>query len=128
MSSRLLLSAVLTAPIARRNRRDDGRLFGVAVVTDDVQGERRTWTVFVNSTELIESFERLKIGEPVAITGPFTIKLEGERLVHRITADAIVGARKQRKKRDKTESAAIDPDDAPKEESPKEWLNDAIPF
>ncbi len=128
MSSRLLLSAVLTAPIARRARRDDGRLFGVAAVTDDVQGEPRTWTVFVNSTELIEGFERLKIGEPVAITGPFTVKLEGARLVHRVSADAIVGARKQRKKRHKTEAAAINPDDAPVDENQKEWLNDAVPF
>jgi hypothetical protein len=128
MSSRLLLSGVVTSPVVRRNRRDDGRLFGVASVTDDVQGEPRTWTVFVNSTELIEGFERLKIGEPVAITGPFTVKLEGAGLVHRITADAIVGARKPRKKRDKTEAAAIDPEDAPKDENQKEWLNDAIPF
>jgi hypothetical protein len=126
MSSRLLLSAVLTAPIARRNRRDDGRIFGVAAVTDDVQGEPRTWVVFVNNAELIESFERLKLGEPVVIAGPFTIKLEGERLIHRISADAIIGARKQRKKRDKAEAAAIDPEDAPKDESQRAWLNDGL--
>jgi hypothetical protein len=125
MSSRLLLSGVLDAPIVRRNRRDDGRVFGVATVVDDVQGESRLWTVFVNNPELIASFERLKVGEPLAIAGPFSIKLEGTRLVHRITADAIIGARKQRKKRNKTDAPAIDPNDAPKE------LNDdldGLPF
>jgi hypothetical protein len=127
MSSRLLLSGVLTAPIVRRNRRDDGRLFGVAFVNDDVQGQPRAWTVFVNIGELIDAFERLKVGEPLAISGPFTVKIEGERTVYRITADAILGARKQRKKRNKTE-ATIDPDDAPKEENQKEWISDAIPF
>lgn len=128
MSARLLLSGHLTAPITRRNRRDDGRLFGVATVADEAQGELRTWIVFVNRVEIIERFERLKCGEPVAISGPFTVKLDGERIIHRLTADAVVGARKERKKR-KTEAGAIDPDDAPKDEN-QEGLefDDLVPF
>jgi hypothetical protein len=128
MSARLLLSGHLTAPIIRRNRRDDGRLFGVATVTDEAQGELRTWIVFVNRVEIIERFERLKCGEPVAISGPFTVKLDGERIIHRLTADAVVGARKERKKR-KYEARAIDPDDAPKDENQEGFeFNDSVPF
>jgi hypothetical protein len=40
----------------------------------------------------------------------------------------MVGARKQPKKRKKTEAPALDPDDAPQDENQKEWLNDPIPF
>jgi hypothetical protein len=130
MSSRLLLSGTLAAPIARHNRRDDGRLFGVTTIRDDVSNESRLWTVFVNRVELIERFERLKPGEPVAIAGPFSVKLDGTRLVHRISADAVIGARKERKKLGATESAAaVDPNDAPKDDrdggAP---LDDPIPF
>ena len=130
MSSRLLLAGTLAAPIARHNRRDDGRLFGVTTVRDNISNESRLWTVFINTVELIERFERLKTGEPVAIAGPFSVKLDGTRLVHRISADAVIGARKERKTRGATEAAAtIDPIDAPKDDSDGgEPLDDPIPF
>jgi hypothetical protein len=129
MTARLLLSGHLTAPITRRNRRDDGRLFGIAAVTDEAQGEARAWTVFVNNLEVIERFERLKLGEPLAISGPFTVKLNGQRIVHRITAESIIGARKERKKRAKGEAACIDASDAPKDEDTKGFaFDDALPF
>lgn len=128
MSARLLLAGYLRAPISRRNRRDDGRVFGVATVADDAQGESRNWIVFVNDPELIERFERLKLGEPLAISGPFTVKLDGQRIVHRITAEVVVGARKERKKRAKAEIASIDPGDAPKDDTKGFEFDDAIPI
>jgi hypothetical protein len=129
MTARLLLSGHLTAPITRRNRRVDGRVFGVATVADEAQGEPCAWTVFVNNLELIERFERLKLGEPIAISGPFTVKLSDQRIIHRITAEAIIGARKERKKRAKGEAAAIDASDAPADEETKGFaFDDALPF
>ena len=84
MTSRLLLSGILTAPIVRRTRRGDGRLFGVATLRDSDRGEPRTWIVFVNDPALIETFEAMKDGEPIAIAGPFSVAADGARLVHRI--------------------------------------------
>jgi hypothetical protein len=127
MTSRLLLSGILTAPIVRRTRRDDGRPFGVATVRDSDRGEPRAWIVFVNDQALIETFEAKKGGEPIAIAGPFTIVMENARLVHRITADAIVGARKGRKKRAKGDLLfAVDPEDAPDDLTGE--FNDPLPF
>lgn len=128
--SRLLLSCVLAAPIKRCNRRDDGRLFGVALVRDSDRGEPRAWVVFVNDAELIERFERLKDGEPVAIAGPFSVRIDGERLIYRITADALIGARKDRKKRAKKEPGGeADLDDAPKDDNAAgRPFDDALPF
>jgi hypothetical protein len=127
MTSRLLLSGLLTAPIVRRTRRDDGRLFGIATIQDTDRGEPRTWVVFVNNLELIERFEHLKDGEPVAISGPFSISADEARLVYRVTAEALIGARKERKKRSKSERIeAVDPDPAPKEE--EKPFDDALPF
>jgi hypothetical protein len=126
MTSRLLLSGFLTAPIVRRTRRGDGRLFGIAMIQDTDRGEPRTWVVFVNDLQLIERFEHLKDGEPVSISGPFSISVDEARLVYRVTAEALIGARKERKKRSKSEPiGAVDPDDAPKEERP---FDDALPF
>ena len=108
----------------RRTRRDDGRLFGIATIRDTDRGEPRTWVVFVNDLQLIERFEHLKDGEPVAISGPFSVGADEARLVYRVTAEALIGARKERKKRSRSEP--IDPDDAPKgEERP---FDGALPF
>jgi hypothetical protein len=124
MTARLLLSGFIAAPIVRRNRRDDGSPFGVATVRDTDRGEPRSWVVFVNDVGLIEKFESFKDGEPIAVAGPFTVTYDGSRLVHRITADAIVSARKQRKKRGSSaENLDVDPNDAPKNDD-----NDGRPF
>jgi hypothetical protein len=130
MTSRLLLSAVLATPIVRRHRRDDGRLFGVATLRDADRGEVRTWTVFVNDVSLIEKFEALRAGEPIAISGPFNVTADDARLVFRITADALVSGRKQRKKRSiSTEIPDADPSDAPKDDEAGEGpFNDPLPF
>ncbi len=126
MTSRLLLSGIPTAPIVRRTRRGDGRLFGVATLRDSDRGEPRTWIVFVNDPALIETFEAMKDGEPIAIAGPFSVAADGARLVHRITADAIVGARKARKKRAKGDPLfAVDPEDAPDDATGE--FNDPLP-
>ena len=113
MTSRLLLSGILAGPIVRRTRRKDGRPFAVATVRDTDRGEPRTWTVFVNDLAIIENFEAIKDGEPIAIAGPFSVTVIGARPVHRVTADAIVGARKVRKKRAKGDPLiAVDHEDA----------------
>jgi hypothetical protein len=130
MNSRLLLSGFIAAPIVRRNRRDGGNLFGVATVRDTDRGEPRSWVVFVNDIGLIEKFEAFKDGEPIAIAGPFSVTHDGGRLIHRVTADAIVSARKQRKKRgSQPENLDADPNDAPKnDEFGGRPLNDPLPF
>ncbi len=139
MTSRTLLNCVLEKPLVRRNRRDDGRVFGVATARDTDRGEPRTWTIFVNDPDLIEKFEALKTGEPVAIAGAFNIGLNGSRILYRITADAFVGARKQRKKRGAKEVDPVDdPDDPPPDQEapgaqstqagPDPRTNAAVPF
>ena len=129
MTSRILLSAVLVGALARRDRRDDGRLFGVATLRDTDRGKSRTWTVFVNDVELIERLEKLKDGEPVAIAGPFSVTADGDRLVHRISADEIIGARKERKKRSKNDACtAADPEDAPKDDAEGRPFDDGLTF
>ena len=129
MTSRILLSAVIQGSVARRNRRDDGRLFAVATVRDFDRLEPRTWTVFVNDLAINERLEAVKDGEPVAIAGPFSVTADGDRLTYRVTCDAIIGVRKQRKKRGPSpETPAVDPDDAPKEGDAGRPFNDDLPF
>jgi hypothetical protein len=129
MSSRILLSCY-AAPIKRCYRRDDGRLFGVLTASDTDRGSPRPWTVYVNDAELLKKFEKLKAGEPISISGPFSVTLNGERLVYRVTADALISARKERKKRAKQETVGeVDPNDAPKDDdSGGRPFDDDLPF
>jgi hypothetical protein len=66
MSSRLLLSGTLANPATRRKRRSDGAIFAIVRIRDTDRGERREWTCFINDPTLIEHFEELRAGEPVA--------------------------------------------------------------
>jgi hypothetical protein len=85
--------------------------------------------VFVNDPALIARFEAIKDGEPVAIAGPFSVTADGGRLNYRVTADAIVGARRQRKKRAPSpDTPAVDPDDAPKDDDAGRPFDDDLPF
>jgi hypothetical protein len=116
MSSRVLLSATLSAPLVRRHRRDNGRPISVATVRDTDRGEPRIWTVFANDPDILAKFETPKSGEPIAIAGPFTVTVERGRLVHKLSADSIVTARKGRTKRKDNPLLAVDPNEAPKDD------------
>jgi hypothetical protein len=74
--------------------------------------------VYANDPFVIEKFESLKDGEPVAICGPFCVSTNGSsRLIYKINADAIVGARKTKtRKKGKSAPPDADPDDAPKDD------------
>ena len=90
MSSATLLSGVLTSAAVRRKRQADGRLYAVADVRDTDRGGQRYWRVYLNDLELIERVEEMRVGEPIAISGPFYFSVEGTRIVHRITAEALI--------------------------------------
>jgi hypothetical protein len=126
MTSRLLLAGVLTSAAVRRKRLADGAIFAVAKVRDTDRGMARTWTLFVNDPVIIEQIEEMRVGEPLAIAGPFSVA--GERdLEFRITAEALVDTKRRRKpkgqisKESRTESTELDL-------APHEGPNDEIPF
>ena len=122
MTSRVLLSAILASPAVRRKRRADGVVFATARVRDSDRGMARTWTVFANDLTVIELLEDMRVGEPIAIAGPFTVA--GDQ--YRISAESVVDAKRRKKpkgliaKESRTESAELDL--APRE------FNDDIPF
>jgi hypothetical protein len=128
MSSRLLLTGVLAGAAVRRKRRDDGAIFAVAKIRDTDRHSTRTWTAFANDPELIELLEGLRVGEPIAISGPFSVNIAGSEreptIEHRITIDALLDTKRRRKpkgaiaKEQRIESDELDL--AP--------LNDALPF
>jgi hypothetical protein len=125
MSSRVLLSAVLTSAAIRRKRRADGAIFAIAKVRDTDRGLSRTWTVFANDLSVIGALEEMRLGEPICIAGPFTVA--GERdLEYRISAESVIDVKRRKKpkgqisKESRIESSELDL--APHE------LNDDIPF
>lgn len=126
--SRMLLSGVTAGAFVRRARRVDGKIFAVGTIRDSDRGEPRYWTVFANDPAVIEKLEKLKGGEPVALSGPFSVTVEGARLVYRLTADSIVTARKGRTKRKDNPLLAVDPAEAPKDDDASEVINDDLPF
>jgi hypothetical protein len=73
MTSRLLLSGTLAAAALRRHRKADGAIFAVCKVRDTDRGSLRFWTVFANDLTVIEHLEEMRVGEPIAIAGPFTV-------------------------------------------------------
>jgi hypothetical protein len=125
MTSRVLLSAVLTSAAIRRKRRADGAIFAIAKVRDTDRGLSRTWTVFANDLTVIETLEEMRVGEPITIAGPFSVAAERE-IEFRITAEALVDTKRRKKpkgqisKESRIESSELDL--APHE------LNDDIPF
>ena len=137
MSSRILVIGELHRALVRRTRRDDRRVFGVLTIRDTDRMESRTWTAFVNDIELIEAIERLRTGEPIGVSGPFSFRISGTAEVpeieHRVTVNAIVDTRPRKAKTKtairKEQSEKSDEDDlAPTAPEYGEALNDAIPF
>jgi hypothetical protein len=125
MTSRILLSAVLASVAARRKRRSDGAVFAVCKVRDSDRGSPRFWTVFANDLTVIEMLEGIRVGEPIAIAGPFSVV--GERdLEYRISAESVIDTKRRKKpkgliaKESRIESDELDL--APHE------LDDEIPF
>jgi hypothetical protein len=125
LTSRVLLSAVLTSAAIRRKRRADGAIFAIAKVRDTDRGMARAWTVFANDLTVIEMLEGIRVGEPIAVAGPFTVA--GEREIEfRITAESVIDVRRRKKrkgeiaKEERVESAELDlaPHDGPNDEIP----------
>jgi hypothetical protein len=127
MTSRVLLSGVLASPAVRRKRRADGAVFAIAKIRDTDRGLSRTWTLFINDPVLIEQIEEMRVGEPIAVAGPFSVAAERD-LEYRISADALIDTKRRKKpkgqiaKESRIESAEID--FAPQNGG----FNDAIPF
>jgi hypothetical protein len=133
MTSRTLIAATLETPVVRRNRKSDGGLFAVAKIIDRDRNETRRWTVFINDQELIEQVEALRIGEPLAITGPFYVvpAANGADTEYRITCQKLLDTRPPRKsKTAKAREARVKSDewdDAPKESATADF-DDPLPF
>ena len=93
------------------------------------------WTAFANDPTLIEQFEGLRVGEPIAVTGPFSVVIAGSerepKIEHRISAEALVTTKRRGKpkgqiaKEARTESGELD--FAPRS-SIEEGLNDDLSF
>ena len=134
MSSLLQLSAVLTGAAVRRTRKSDGALFAIARAQDRDRHERRDWTIFVNDLALIEVFEEMRVGEPIAVTGPFSFTIDptgqDPEIAYRISAHAILGGKRKRKSkkaiRAEERIASDEADGAPKDDGRP--FDDAIEF
>jgi hypothetical protein len=132
MSSRLLLCGTLASAALRRKRRADGAVFAIGKIRDTDRGERRQWTVYVNDPAVIELLEEMRVGEPLAVSGPFTISITGpERepsVEYKITAETVLDTKRKKKpkgligKEQRIESDEFDL--APADGGP----NDALPF
>lgn len=132
MSSALLLSGILVSAAVRRTRKADGAIFAVARIRDTDRGAPRVWTVFINNPRLIEQFEDVRVGEPVAVTGPFSFAIAGNErettIEHRISVEALLDTKRRKKSKGtiaKEQRIASDElNIAPVAEGP----SDAIPF
>lgn len=104
MSTRLLLTGLLTSAAVRRKRRADGAVFAVARIRDTDRGSSRIWTAFASDLDVIEQLEEMRIGEPIAVAGPFAIVVSGNRhearIEHRITAEALLDTKRRRKSKE----------------------------
>jgi hypothetical protein len=95
MSTRLLLSGTLATAAVRRHRKANGVIFGVRIKDTD-RGQVRFWTVYINDPDLIACFEEIRVGEPIAVSGPFYVTGERE-LEHRISAEALLDTKRRKK-------------------------------
>ena len=104
MSSQVLVIGPIYRPLVRRTRRDGGGVFGVFAIRDSDRMETRIWSVFVNDLELIEEIERLRAGEPIGVSGPFSFRILGgsadepPKIEHRVTVHALVDTRPRKVK------------------------------
>ena len=133
MSTRLLLTGLIASAAVRRKRKSDGAVFAIVRIRDTDRFERREWTGFANDPEVIEQLEAMRTGEPIAVTGPFSVVVaDGGRIEHRITIEALIDTKRRRKpkgliaKESRTESDGLDL--APQQDDGGRPFNDAIPF
>ena len=71
-------------------------VFAIAKVRDSDRGMARTWTVFANDLTVIELLEDMRVGEPVAIAGPFTVARERD-FEYRISAKSVIDVKRRKK-------------------------------
>ena len=128
MTSRTLISGTITVALVRRRRNADGGLFGFAYITDRDRLETRKWKVFANDVEIIERLEALRIGEPIALSGPFSIiTKEGVEVEFRVTAEQLIDAKKPKKsKAAKAQEERVKSDEW--SEAPKSPVDEGRPF
>ncbi len=95
MTSRLLLSGTLEPDRSaqaqgrqRHPRRLEGQRYGPGRCSD--------LDALCNDPDLIAQVEDLRIGEPVAVTGPFSVT-GGPEIEFRITAEAVVDTKRRKK-------------------------------
>ena len=101
MTSRIMFSGTLASAAVRRKRKADGAVFAVVKLRDSDRGEARYWTAFANDPAVIEHLEEMRVGEPIAIAGPFSIVIAGaERepmIEFRITIETLVDTKRRKK-------------------------------
>lgn len=134
MISRTLVAGDLHRPLFRKRKIADGSIFGIATIRDRDRLETRFWKAFVNDLEIIERFERLRVGEPVAVSGPFSIVTDGPadapRVEHRISVHAMIDthAKKKTKRQIRGEEKIASDEHKQAPSAVEEGLNDEIPF
>jgi hypothetical protein len=128
MSSRLLLTGTLAGAAVRRKRKADGALFAVATIRDTDRSERRIWTVFAADIAVIEALEELRIGEPIAVAGPFSITVAGTKnepkIEYKLTIESVLDT----KRRKKTKAAIAKEARTESDEFDRAPFNDPLPF
>jgi hypothetical protein len=62
VSSRTVIVAEIHRTLASHRRKDDGGIFRIVWLGDRDRLETRFWKVFVNDIELIEKFEKVRVG------------------------------------------------------------------
>jgi hypothetical protein len=114
MSARALVSGVLfRAPATKTSKAGNPYVF--ATIRSGSGEHVRWWRVFAFSESVIEEILALGDGEPIAVSGEFDCELYApaggeERLSWKLTADAVLSARRKPKpKRPATRPAPGDP-------------------
>ncbi len=97
MSSALLLTGKLASAAVRRKRRSDGAVYVVARIRDSDRGMPRDWAVFANDPAMMERLEELRVGEPVACSGPFYVASDGDAIAYRLTVETLIDTKRRRK-------------------------------
>jgi len=139
MSARAIVSGVLhKAPVSRLAK--TGKPYVIATIREGSGETTRWWKAFVFAETAIEELSRLGVGDPVAVAGEFVAEIYaprfGEpRLNWRVTADAVLSARRKRRRKSDDKSARAPKLDGP---PPSLWddpnyagagaLNDDLPF
>ena len=130
-ASRNIVLAELHRTLERRRNPATGAIYGKMTLRDRDRNETRFWTAFVEDVELIEKIEKLRVGDPIAVSGPFSAQMFRGEPQLKISVYGVLDGHERRKpkpkaqirREEKVESNEID--QAPHDDG---GLDDPIPL